>query len=36
VHLLISHPQATLETGTTLIFQLTDRLYLAPEAMSGN
>lgn len=36
VHLLVSHPQATLETGTTLIFQLTDRLYLAPEAMNGN
>jgi len=36
VHLLVSHPQATLESGTTLIFQLTDRLYLAPEAVSGN
>jgi hypothetical protein len=36
VHLLVSHPQARLETGTTLIFQLTDRLYLAPEAASGN
>jgi len=36
VHLLVSHPQATLETGTTLIFQLTDRLYLAPEATHGN
>jgi type IV secretory pathway VirB10-like protein len=36
VHLLVSHPQATLDTGTTLIFQLTDRLYLAPEAISGN
>jgi len=36
VHLIVSHPQATLETGSTLIFQLTDRLYLAPEAMTGN
>jgi hypothetical protein len=36
VHLLASHPQATLDAGTTLIFQLTDRLYLAPEAVSGN
>ena len=36
VHLLVSHPQATLESGTTLIFQLTDRLYLAPDAINGN
>ncbi|MDR3773626.1 MAG: hypothetical protein P4L26_09785 [Terracidiphilus sp.] len=36
VHLLVSHPQATLESGTTLLFQLTDRLYLAPEAGSGS
>ena len=36
VHLLVDHPQATLESGTTLVFQLTDPLYLAPEAMSGN
>ncbi len=36
VHLLVSHPQATLEEGTTLVFQLTDRLYLAPEAGSGS
>ena len=36
VHLLVSHPQARLEPGATLIFQLTDRLYLAPEAASGN
>ena len=36
VHLLVSHPQATLESGTTLIFQLTDPLLLAPEATSGN
>jgi hypothetical protein len=36
VHLLVSHPQATLESGTTLMFMLTDSLYLAPEAVSGN
>lgn len=36
VHLLVSHPQATLDSGTTLMFMLTDRLYLAPESMSGN
>jgi hypothetical protein len=36
VHLLVSHPQATLETGTTLIFQLTDPLYLSPEVANGN
>jgi hypothetical protein len=36
VHLLVSHPQARLEPGATLIFQLTDRLYLAPEGASGN
>jgi hypothetical protein len=36
VHLLVSHPQATLESGTTLMFQLTDPLYLAPETVSGN
>jgi hypothetical protein len=36
VHLLVSHPQATLDSGTTLMFMLTDRLYLAPETMSGN
>jgi len=36
VHLLVSHPQATLEPGTTLIFMLTDRLYLSPAVDSGN
>lgn len=36
VHLLVSHPQATLDSGTTLMFMLTDPLYLAPETMSGN
>jgi hypothetical protein len=29
-HLLISHPQATLETGTTLLFTLTDNVNLVP------
>ena len=29
-HLLISHPQATLEIGTTLLFTLTDNLNLVP------
>ena len=36
VHLLVSHPQARLEPGATLIFQLTARLRMAPEAASGN
>jgi hypothetical protein len=36
VHLLVNHPQATLDSGTLLVFQLTDPLYLAPEGMSGN
>lgn len=36
VHLLVSHPQATLESGTTLMFMLTDPLYLAPDTANGN
>jgi hypothetical protein len=36
VHLMVNHPQATLEPGTTLIFQLTDRLYLSRTVDSGN
>jgi len=36
VHLLVNHPQATLDSGTLLVFQLTDPLFLAPEGMSGN
>ena len=36
VHLLVNHPQATLETGTTLIFELTDPLFLSPTIASGN
>jgi len=35
-HLLISHPQADLEPGTTLLFTLTDRLSLVPAGTSGN
>ena len=36
VHLLVSHPQATLEPGTTLVFMLTDPLYLSRAVDSGN
>jgi hypothetical protein len=36
VHLLMNHPQATLEPGTTLIFMLTDSLYLSRTVASGN
>jgi len=35
-HLLISHPQATLEPGTVLIFSLSEPLLLAPVGSSGN
>jgi hypothetical protein len=35
-HLLISHPQANLETGTTLLFSLTEPLSLVPATVSGN
>jgi hypothetical protein len=35
-HLLINHPQATLEAGTTLIFTLTAPLRMAPAGASGN
>lgn len=34
VHLLMDHPQATLETGTVLLFTLTERLHLEREAAS--
>jgi hypothetical protein len=33
VHLLVSHPQANLESGTTLQFTLTEPLYLAPATL---
>ncbi|HEY1253799.1 MAG TPA: hypothetical protein VGF01_03350 [Terracidiphilus sp.] len=35
-HLLISHPQANLEPGTTLVFTLSERLMMAPVSTSGN
>jgi hypothetical protein len=35
-HLLISHPQATLEQGAVLIFTLTEPLQMAPASASGN
>jgi hypothetical protein len=35
-HLLISHPQATLEPGTLLVFTLSDRLMMAPASTPGN
>jgi hypothetical protein len=35
-HLLISHPQATLDEGTYLQFMLTERLNLVPAAANGN
>jgi hypothetical protein len=35
-HLLISHPQATLEPGTKLMFTLTERLSLVPAGNSGS
>ena len=35
-HLLISHPQATLETGTTLVFTLTEPLSLVQDGRSGD
>jgi hypothetical protein len=36
VHLLVSHPQATLESGTTLLFTLTERLNMVPATWSRN
>jgi len=35
-HLLISHPQATLETGTVMEFTLSEPLQMAPAPASGN
>jgi hypothetical protein len=35
-HLLISHPQATLESGTVLEFTLSEPLQMAPTGASGN
>jgi hypothetical protein len=36
VHLLVNHPQAVLESGATLVFELTDPLFLTPAASTGN
>jgi hypothetical protein len=36
VHLLVNHPQATLEDGTVLLFTLSEPLNLVPAAPSGN
>jgi len=36
VHLLVNHPQATLETGTTVVFTLTEPLDMVPAPASGN
>jgi Bacterial conjugation TrbI-like protein len=36
VHLLINHPQATLEPGAVLIFSLNSRLDLQPPTTAGN
>lgn len=35
-HLLVSHPQATLEPGTVLVFTLSEPLQMAPAGVSGN
>jgi hypothetical protein len=35
-HLLVSHPQATLEAGTVLLFTLSEPLQMAPVGSSGN
>jgi hypothetical protein len=35
-HLLVSHPQATLEPGTTLLFTLTAPLHMTAAGASGN
>lgn len=35
-HLLVSHPQATLEPGATLLFSLTQPLNLVPASASGS
>jgi hypothetical protein len=36
VHLLVNHPQATLESGTTVVFTLTEPLDMVPAPASGN
>jgi len=36
VHLLVDHPQATLEDGAVLLFTLNEPLHLVPAAQTGN
>ena len=36
VHLLVDHPQATLDDGTVLLFTLNEPLHLVPAAQTGN
>lgn len=36
VHLLVNHPQATLDSGTVLRLMLTERLALTPQGWNGN
>ncbi len=36
VHLLVDHPQATLDDGTVLLFTLSEPLHLVPAAQTGN
>lgn len=36
VHLLVSHPQAVLDSGTVLLFTLTERLNLVPAGTAGS
>jgi hypothetical protein len=36
VHLLMSHPQATLDTGTVLLFTLSEPLRLVADKATGN
>jgi hypothetical protein len=36
VHLLVNHPQATLESGTTMVFTLTEPLDMVPAPSSGS
>jgi hypothetical protein len=35
-HLLVSHPQANLDSGTTLMLTLTERMHLVPAGSNGD
>jgi hypothetical protein len=35
-HLLVSHPQAHLDSGDVLMLTLTERMHLVPVANTGN